>query len=180
MAHSLELEHNKTFRLSNEASRLLEQEANDRNESANAIINRLIMKNLKTERAMNAVKVIHAFSQTIRALSEEVSNERMAEMGKELANDVVLRDLPIRVSGTMSAESILDTIKSIYEVHESEHDGRKMVFIVHYAGSKWSSLCGSFWKAMFESVGTKVELAIDDNAVVFKFEVKSIKPVTAH
>ncbi len=104
----------------------------------------------------------------MRAITEELSDEKMAEIGKEMANDVLLKDLPIRVSGTMSPESILETIRLLYEVHESENDGRRIVFLVHYSGSKWSMLCGSFWKAIFASVGKNVDFSTDDNAVVFR------------
>jgi len=93
----------------------------------------------------------------------------MSEIGKELANDIVLRDLPVTVSGTLTAESVLETMKLLYEVHESEFNGRKLIFVVHYAGSKWSLLCASFWKALFASAGTNVDFSIDDNAVAFKF-----------
>ena len=164
-----EVEHNKTFRLNAEASHLLEQEARDRNISVNAVVNRLILNNLKRDRALCAVKRIHVPSQSVRLVTEGLSGEKMAEIGKELANDVVLRNLPIGVAGTMSGESVLETMKLLYEVHESGPDGRKLVFLVHYAGSKWSLLCGSFWKALFASAGTSVEFSTDDNAVAFKF-----------
>ena len=114
-----EVEHNKTFRLNIEAYHLLEQEARDRNLSANAVINNLILNNLKRDRALCAVKRIHVPSQSIRLVTEGLSDERMSEIGRELANDMVLRDLPIGVSGTMSAESVLETMKLLYEFHES-------------------------------------------------------------
>jgi hypothetical protein len=169
MASMSEVEHNKTFRLDIEASRLLAQEAKDRNASANAIINRLILKSLKRERALSALKTIHVPSLTMRLVTESLPDERMAEIGREMAEDVLLKDIPFEVSGCMSTQSVLDTMKLLYEVHESELDGRKVVFLVHYSGAKWSLLCGSFWKALFASVGTKVDFSTDDNAVVFKF-----------
>ena len=102
---------------------------------------------------MSALKVVNIPSVTLRLATEELSDEKMAEIGKKAAGDVLLRDLPLEVSGTMTTESVLETMKLLYEVHESEFDGKKVVFLAHYSGAKWSVFAGTFWKAIFASAG---------------------------
>ena len=168
--HKAEETRNKTFRLKLAASNLLDQEAGDRGLSDNVIINELILKDLRRERGLRSLKPIQADSLTIRLLAEEVSEEKIVEIGEKTANDVLLRDVPFEVTGSMSSESIVQTMKLYYDCSESKYSGRRILIVAHYAGSKWSLLVGTFWKTLLASVGSDVKFSIDDNAVVFEFE----------
>ena len=82
--HKAEETTNKTFRLEFPATHLLEQEMEDRNLSANAIVNELILKDLRRDRGLRASKPVCAASLIIRLLAEEISEEKVIEIGEKL------------------------------------------------------------------------------------------------
>ena len=161
---------NRTFRLENSSSHLLEQEALDRNISANSVVNELIQKDLMRDRGFRAVRMIHAPALTLNLLTKDLPDDVVTEAAEKAANDALLRDVTIEVGQSMSAESILKTIKLLYDCSETEYDGRGKIIAAHYAGQKWSLFLGTLWKALFASVGCNAKFSADDNAVIFEFE----------
>jgi len=161
---------NRTFRLESSASHLLEQEALDRNISANSVINELIQKDLMRERGFRAVRMIHVPALAIGLLTRDIPEELVIEAAQKAASDALLKDVQVEVGGSMSSESVLKIIKLLYDCSESEYDGKGKVIVAHYAGRKWSLFLGTLWKSLFASSGKNANFSVDDNAVIFEFE----------
>lgn len=165
----LEDEHtiNRTIRLSKQAAALLEKESRDRATSENTVVNDLIMRNLRAERGTRQLKMVHLNSMVVKELLESLSDEKIIEIGKNEANDVLERNVLLEVDGIVSPKSVLDVMKLYHDVSESEYNGKKIVIMAHYAGKKYSLLAGTMYKTLFALAGATVEFSIDDNAIIF-------------
>jgi hypothetical protein len=165
---------NKTFRLDKSAARLLEQESKERDLSANAIVNELILKNLRREREFRSMRTFPVSVQTLRILTEELSDEKVVEIGKRLVNDELLKEFYFRIIGNMTPENILQAMKRNYETTEAEHGGKKVLILALYAGRKWSLLTGILWQTILASAGMEVKFSADENAVIFEYDSKAV------
>jgi len=165
---------NKTFRLSTSAIQLLEQEAHDKQESVNAVINELVLKNLKNERDLRGTTTFPVSIQTLRLLSEELSDEKISEIANKLLNDGVQREFYHHVIGTMTPEGVLQAMKRHYHLSETETGGRRILILSLYCGKKWSLLTGLIWQALLASAGLDVKLSTDDNSAMFEYATESV------
>lgn len=161
---------NRTIRLSRQAATLLEKESKDRATSENTVVNDLIMRNLRAERGTRQLKMVHLNSMIVRELLESLSDEKIIEIGKNEANDVLERDVLLEIDGIVSPKSVLDAMKLYHDVSEAEYNGKKIVIVAHYAGKKYSLLAGIMYKTLFALTGAAVEFSIDDNAIIFDLD----------
>lgn len=158
---------NRTFRLLKSAADVLEQVSRDRSLSENAIINELIMKNLRVETVERQLKPVSLPAMTFRALFEKLPAEKVIEVAKNDANDGLIRNVFIEADGVLSPKSILRAMKTHHDVSETHYDGKMKVVLAHYAGRNYSLLVGTMYQTLFALAGLKVEFSIDEDGVLF-------------
>ena len=161
---------NRTFRLPKEAYHLLELESRDRGISENTIVLELIMKDLRARRAHRQLKPIHFPAITVRALLENLPDDKLIEVASNAAEDVLVQNIPIEIGGDLSARSIVEMMKSCNDVAQTQHREKQILIISHYAGRKFSLFAGTMYKGLFSKAGANVEFTFDDAAVVFDLD----------
>ena len=164
----------KSFRIDEHACTLLEQPAKDRNLNTSDVINDLLLHELGEEEILKSRKTIRVNLLTLKLITEALSEKKIIEIGEKLANDALLIGLPFEIAGETSPTSIQQTMKFLarhwsFEYSEVEHEGKKVVILAHYVGRNYSLLLGTYWKAFLSSVGTSVNLSIDNDAVLLRF-----------
>lgn len=159
---------NRTFRLLRSAALLLDKESREEGKSVNAIINQLIMKDLRADRADRQLNPVLLPSICVRELIENIPDEKIVEVANDCAKDALMRYVLLEVDGVASAKSVFDTMRLYNDVTVTENDGKKIAILAHYAGVKYSLFSGTMYKTLFAQVGAKVEFSTDDNAVVFE------------
>ena len=164
----------KTFRLHKSKIDILEREATERNVSPNEIVTELIGQELGKEHALRGLKTMRVSSLMLKQITEVIPEEKVIEIGQNLANDALERNLPVEITGQLSMPSVLETMKYFsgahsYEYSETEHEGSKVIVLAHYVGKKYSVLIATFWKTLLTSIGVNITCSVDDNAVVLKF-----------
>ena len=165
---------NRTFRLDIPAIRLLEQEAKEKGLSTNTIVNRLILRNLRRERELRTSRTFSVTAQTLRLLTEELSDEKIIEIGKKLAKDDIRQSFYKEVFGEMTPDAIIDAMKRNHDSSESEHGKRKILILALYAGRKWALLEGIVYQTLLASAGLETKFSVDENSVIFEYEVKPV------
>ncbi|HMK84205.1 MAG TPA: hypothetical protein VK503_10850 [Candidatus Bathyarchaeia archaeon] len=161
---------NRTFRLDAEAARLLEKESKERDISINAIVNELIVRDLRRDRDFRGVRIFPTSIQVLRLLTEEPSDDKILEIANKLLNDSVHLELYRRMIGDFTLENVLAAMKRNYEFVETRHDHKRIIILALYAGRKWSLLNGAIWQGLFKLAGLEVEYSVDENSVKFEFE----------
>ena len=89
----------KTFRLDKRAFDLLEQEASKNGRSTNDIINRLVLRELEGERLLRPLKLVRISSQSLKLFTQALSQEKIAEIGQEVASGVITDSLSMQSAG---------------------------------------------------------------------------------
>ena len=154
---------------------ILEQDAKGRNVSANEVINDLILHELSQGTILKSRKMVRINLLTLKLLTEALTDEKIVEIGEEMANDALQKDLPFEVAGELSLAAVQKTMRFLsghwpFEYSEVEHEGKKVIILAHYVGRRYSLLLGTYWKARLQSVGAKVDYSFDNDAVIFRFE----------
>ena len=169
----------RSFRIENSNIELLEREARARDVSPNAIVNELIEKDLRRARGLRGVKNMVITAYTLRLLTERIPPEAIIEIAEKNAKDHLIRNIPRQQWGSMSAKSILETIKLDWECDETEIDGKKVIIVQLFCGRNFSFFFGETFKHTFASVGVNVKYTYDDDATVFEFDTETSRILSA-
>jgi len=157
----------KTFRLEKSAIDLLEQEAIDRGISTNSVLNDIILNNLKRERKLRPVKTAIVNTHMIRRLADSLAEDALVKIAEGNSNNALIRRIASDEGGTLTVQSVLETMKLIEDVSISSEGQKKFVILGHFAGEKWSVVQATFWKSLFRAAGANVDYSCDENAVIF-------------
>ena len=166
----------KTFRLDKHAFDLLEQEASKNGRSTNDIINRLVLRELEGERLLRPLKLVRISSQSLKLFTQALSQEKIAEIGQDVASGVITDSLSMQSAGDgpLSYESMIKMMKLFvaartFEMSETTHGKQKVVIMYHNINRNYSVFLASYWKVLFAKADIRTTFTMDDDAVVIKF-----------
>ena len=172
---------NRAFRLNKDAFDALHQEARKRNVTANTIVNELVMKYITVDRILKKYHPMIVSSSVLRLFSEELPQDRIIEMAEKAADDILLGDFPVEITGDDSAAGVFRALKTFslatgeYEYSEEEYDGKRTVILVHNVGKNWSLFIATYWKNLLNRKGVEVKISTTEDAIMLQFRPSDIQ-----
>ena len=166
---------NKTFRLDQTACTILEREAYNRNTSVNEVIRNLIVQELGQTEILKPRKMHRISTHALQLITQSVPEQRIIEIGEQLANDSLMGDLPLEIDGNLSPKAVQETMKFLcttfsLDYSEFSSEGKKFIIISHYINRNYSLMHVAFWKTLLTKAGAAFSYSLDNDAVVFKFD----------
>jgi hypothetical protein len=167
---------NRAFRLKESELQALQEEARQRNVNVNTIINELVAKHVHLDRLIKRSHPVTLTAFQLRLLAEAIPQDKIIELAKETADDVVLphHHFALEVTGDRSPRGILQALKilctytGMYEYSEEDYDGKKTVILVHDFGKNWSLYLSTLWKILLSRAGAEMKTFVSEKAVVFE------------
>lgn len=164
----------RSFRLSKRAFEGLELVAREKNTTVNSVLREIVDQYVDYEYTCTKMKVIHVDATFLRFLTDAVPKEKLIEFAKTYANTIE-GGTSLSEPSDGSFESIMHALKiqckyNSEKLVEMTHDSKKVAIIVHEVGLNFSLFIANYYKALFASIGVKVECTADENAAVLRFQ----------
>jgi hypothetical protein len=164
----------RSFRLSRRGYEGLQNVAKERNTTVNSILNELVEQYIDYEYEVSRQKVMHIAVPFLKFLTDRVPKEELIQFGRNFARTIE-GGVVLRQYQSLQLESLIGIVRIYCKYNsirlvETRHDSKRILIMVHEVGLNYSHFSGSYYKALFEIIGTKVDYTADENAVVFTFD----------
>lgn len=175
----------RTIRVSEEIDSLIAKDAEDQNISANALITKIMTRYTEWQRVIEKTSYILIASSLFRAIINEVSDEKIEEIAKNVV-PTVMKNLAMMEFGKTDFDSMLKTIFLISKYETGLRtsattpvegkDGKYTLTLYHDWGPKGSVLFGSYLDNLIRNeIGKPPAANVTDDVVTISFP-KSQKP----
>ena len=163
----------RTVRLTRNLDELIQKDAKEKNLSVNALVNNIMTKYSEWDRYISKFGFISIASETFQAILEEVDDEKIEKIAKELG-----QQMPQAVTlfwfKELSLETFLKTI-TLYSKYsglhkiEIERDEDCVITFHHELGEKWSVFLRYFISQFVESaVGVIPKVKTTDSLIIVR------------
>lgn len=163
----------RTIRLTGKLDELLQDDAKEKNLSVNGLVNRIMTRYMEWDRYISKFGFVSIASETFRAILEEVGDEKIENIAKELG-----QQMPQAVTlfwfKELNLETFLKTI-TLYSkysgLHKIEIEMNKDCIITfhHELGKKWSVFLSHFLSQFVEStVGVVPQVETTNSLIVVR------------
>jgi hypothetical protein len=163
----------RSFRISEAAFKVLQEEAERQNISVNTLLNQLVLSYTNFDRFYKKLHMLKLSAQTFRHVLNAASDQAIVEAG-EAAGRNTPRALILAKSGILSLDTVIDYLRNLanyanlFEYSEALHNSMKTIALIHEFGPKGSLFLTHYVKAIFESVAIRVGLSASENAVIIE------------
>lgn len=148
----------RTFRISPEYDKLLNEEANHHGLTVSAILNQIIRLHVMFTRFTEKDPTISFSYKTFEPLLNIMPEKELIEVGNRSGS--ILAEEAILQHGKQldfdSVNWVIDTIYGNYmnwfNSHESIINGNERIHLTHSFNHKWSQYLGAYMQGMFESI----------------------------
>jgi hypothetical protein len=161
----------KSIRLDQNLIEILEDEAERKNMSTNALIERVLLKYAKYYRHLENYPVLILSQSEFQSLMREIPDERIEELGWELGRNI--RGYFLMRGINPDLDSVISILEENYadgagwfDLHYHNRDGRRLLHFSHRNGLKWSKFLASYIKSIFkELMDTEIEIEYTESYV---------------
>jgi hypothetical protein len=155
----------RTFRVNTSLDNVLREEAERQSITVSALLSQMVARYAAAERYFTRYNALTVERNTFKSFIDEVSDEKVAELG-DLAGSRSLRNgLAIRGMG-VNRENIRFIVEEVYGMYSGwftanffEKDGTSVYHLRHNLGKKWSIFLERYMVNMFKTLmGLEVEV----------------------
>jgi hypothetical protein len=160
----------RSFRISESASRVLQDEAENRGISANTLLNQLLLTFSEYDRFLNEFHMVKLSSATFHHILEAGPDDVIVQAGRS-AGSSIPQSFVLAKFGELTERNVLEYLKlvgrysSVFEFNFIDRPGSRTLTLVHELGHKWSLFLGEYAKAALETAGTKARISYGDDSV---------------
>jgi len=170
----------RTIRLSEDVDALLEKDAEEQNISGNAFISKIMTRYVEWERTIENTSYVTISGILFRALINEVSDEKLEEIGRTFVAKAV-KELAMVAFGKTDFESLLNAVllvgkydtgmrASVPSSFESRVDGLGLITLYHDWGLKGSILLRGYFDSLVRNeLGRQPTISVADDAITVSF-----------
>ena len=165
----------RTVRLSQELDDLLRKDAEENDLSINSLINKIMAKYIEWDRHIKKFRFVSVTSETLRAFFNEVGDEKLENIAKELGSDLtsavsMLWSEKVDLDAFLRMISLYSKYSGLF-IREFRADERGYVITFHHKlGIKWSIFLKHFMSQSFKSaLGIEPETFATANLAVISF-----------
>jgi hypothetical protein len=165
----------RSFRISQEAFDALKEDAERKEITVNTLVNQLFLAHKDFDVYFERMGVIKISSATFSLLLGAASEERIAEVGREVGMDVP-KAIIIAKSGELSLQTVLSFLRmmsqyaNLFEYNEVvSSDGRsKIITLMHSLGRNGSQFLVHYVKAILGGIGLEPKISWTEHSVVIE------------
>lgn len=175
----------RSFRLKESAFIALEQEARRRNISVNTLHNLIMVGFSEYGRYIDEFHGITLSTSTFRRVLETASDEALIKAGRETGTSVP-KSFLLAKYGRISPELALSYLRleaqyaSLFEFNMVGNEREMVVTLVHAWGRKGSLFFSEATKSLFEELGYKVKVKLEDSSFTLEMSKRdSGAPIAA-
>jgi len=174
----------RTIRLTEEIDNMLERDAEEQNVSANALISKIMTRYVEWDRVIDKTSYIILSSMLFRALINEISDQKLEEIGQNFVSKAV-KELAMVEFGKTDFESLMKTffLISKYDTSmrvsaplpaESKTDSRYTLTVYHDFGLKGGVLLKGYVESVVRNeLGTQPTINITEDVITVSFHQPS-------
>jgi hypothetical protein len=163
----------RSFRIGQEAFDALKEDAQRKKITVNTLVNQLFLEHKDFDVYFERMGVIKISAAAFSLLLGAASEERIAEVGRQVGLDVP-KAIIIAKEGALSLQSVLNFLRmmsqyaNLFEYNEViSHDRRsKIITLMHNLGRNGSHFLVNYVKAIFESINLEPKISSSEHSVV--------------
>jgi len=161
----------RSFRISEHAFKILQEDAERENISVNTLVNHIINSYVNFERYAKSTNIIKLPSQLLKYLLEKIQDNLIIEIGQIVGEDVA-ESLVLAKYGSLSPDHIINHLKDLssyaylFKYNEVDTPEKKTISLFHQLGYKGSLLIAHYAQSIFRRVNIHPFFNITENAVI--------------
>ena len=164
----------RSFRIDEVAFKTIEEEAERRNVTTNTLVNQLLIKYAKFDRFLAKAHVMKFAPTLIAQFLDAIPEEKIMKIAEDFGKDMTYSNLVVAMKGELSQERMIEHLKDLadddtFEYSDVNAGGKRTITIIHYIGKKFSIFVAYHFSKLFESVSAYPKFSADENAVAFEF-----------
>ncbi|MEM3819396.1 MAG: hypothetical protein QXF08_02985 [Nitrososphaerota archaeon] len=165
----------RSFRISEAALKLIQEDAQRHNISVNALVNQILLSYVNFDRYAEKLSVVKLFNLAFRHILSVAPEEQLIRASYNAGKDVSETFILAR-EGTLSLESVIDYLKTLsryanlIEYSEVIKEDKYIITLTHTLGSKGSIFIAHYIQPIFERIGVDVYFSLSDHAVVIELK----------
>lgn len=166
----------RTIRLSEDIDDLLEKDAEGQNVSANALISKIMTRYVEWNRVIEKTSYVILSSMLFRALINEVSEQKLEEIGRNSLTEAV-KELAMVEFGKTDLDTLLNTFSLVSKYvtgmrlnAPSSVDSRLTLVLYHDFGLKGGVLFRGFFDNIVRSeIGKSPTISVTEDVITVSF-----------
>lgn len=163
----------RSFRISEQAFKAIQSEADRQNISVNTLVNQLLLAFANYDRFMNKLQMTKISRATFRRILDATNDDAIIETAKLAGSDIPAVFI-LEKYGTVSLRTVLDYLRDLadygnaFEYSEVPQDRKKTITLAHELGPKGTLFFGHYVQALFEGIDVDASFSLSDNAIIIQ------------
>ncbi len=165
----------RTFRISENGFKALQEDAKRQNVSVNTLVNQIVLSYANFDRFIKKLHLIKISRPTFKRVLEASSDEAIIEAGQEAGSDVP-KFLILAKEGSLSLQTVLSHLKgladygNLFEYAETLEGRTKVITLAHELGPKGTLFLAHYVQTVFESVDAHPAFTRGNNSVIIELQ----------
>ncbi len=161
----------RSFRISEQAFKILQEDAKRQNISVNTLVNHIINSYVNFERYAKSTHIIKLPNPLLKYLLEAIQDSVIIKIGQSSGENIA-ESLILVKFGSLSLENIINHLKDmssygyLFEYNEVNTPEKMTISLVHQLGHKGSLLLAHYVQSIFKRVNIYPFFNITENAVI--------------
>ena len=170
----------RTIRLTEEIDNILERDAEEQNLSANALISKIMTRYMEWDRVIDKTSYIILSSMLYRALINEVSDQKLEEIGRNFVSEAV-KEFAMVEFGKTDFDTLMKAFLLISKydtgmrasaplLAESKTESRLTLTVYHDFGLKGSIVLKGYFDSLVRNeLGRQPTISVTDDVITVNF-----------
>jgi hypothetical protein len=161
----------RSFRISEQAFKILQEDAERQNISVNTLVNHIINYYVDFERYAKSMHIVKLPSQLLKYLLEVIQDNLIIKIGQASGENIAESFILVKF-GSLSLEHVISHLRELssygylFEYNEVDSPEKKTISLVHQLGYKGSLLLAHYVQSIFNRVNIHPFFNITENAVI--------------
>ncbi len=165
----------RTFRITENGFRALQEDARRQNVSVNTLVNQIVLSYANFDRFVKKLHMIKISRPTFKRVLDASQDDAIIEAGQQAGSDVP-KFLILAKDGALSLQTALSHLKgladygNLFEYAETMEGRRRTVTLAHELGPKGTLFLAHYVQTVFESVDAHPAFTLGDNSVIIELQ----------
>ena len=167
---------NRSFRISENAYKALEQGALKGKVSLNTFVNQLFLEYAEFDRYASKVHPLNLPGPLLRLILDAVPEEKITTIAKAWSNNVLFKQQILDMTGSFTREGVIQAMKNVanhamFEYSDIvDHNGKRSFTIIHHLGRNWSLFGAISAETILHSLGSgPIKYEVSDDSVMVEW-----------
>lgn len=163
----------RSFRISEQAFRILQEDADKRNISVNTLVNHILDSYVNFERYSKTMQIVKMPGQMLSYLLDIIHESMIIKVG-QISGDNVAESMILVKYGALTLDNIINHLRDmskygyLFEYSEVDTPEKLVISLVHQFGHKGSLLIAHYVQAIFNRINIHPFFNITGNSVIIE------------